>query len=185
MESIRRRLIITICLIALPILLIVGWYTMPYFFRELYYIKHDEGVYNEVELDKHFDISTKGFSKTYPYHNQYLMPAIVRFYFTKLNDDLKSRPPVDFSRKIQLYNLHLKAEILRNGKVCHTVIDTKDSPISYLSIHKKRYMALAYLPLSYQARFFKDTKLRLTVIQTDPRLDGCEGTLIVRPWLDH
>lgn len=181
MESIRRRLIITICLIALPILLIVGWYTMPYFFRELYYIKHDEGVYNEVELDKHFDISTKGFSKTYDYTNKYLMPAMVRFNFTKLNKYLDGINP----KKHQLYDLRLKAEIIRDDKVYSTAIDEKQSPITYKSIRKQRYIALAYLPISYQARFFKDTKLRLTVIQTDPRLDGCEGTLIVRPWLDH
>jgi hypothetical protein len=185
MGSNRRRITILLCLIILPILLIVGWYTMPYFFRELYYLKHDKGVCDEVVLDEHFDISTKGFSKTYDYSNKYLMPALSRFYFTKLNKGLSSRPPVDISQPIQLYDLQLKAELLRNEKVYHTVIGKEKLPISYAARRKQRFMSLAFLPISYRAKFFKDTQLRLTVIQTDPRLDGCEGTLIVRPRLSH
>ena len=152
---------------------------MPDAIRKLYYKTAETGVYDTIVSDPNFTFTVNGFSKTYDYHNQYLIPATLNIQLTKITDLLPVEP-----RDLFKVNLKVLVEILHKDKVVTGWINNVPVPIGFVigRGYRFRYIPLhKNIPTSYLAKFRDDVKIRITVLETDPNLKGCEGTLIIKP----
>lgn len=175
-NKLRKTIIL---LLVILLVLTACWYASPYGIRKVYYLNCDtENVYKYIVEDSNFPFSIEGFSKTYEYNNKYLMPAEVCIELTKVNELLTEVPP---KRKYIESFLRIKAEIFSNDDISNAVINNLHSSISYDATDRIQFFSFSYLPLSYRAKFLKDTKIRITVLKADPKFEGCEGTLIIKP----
>ncbi len=175
-----KKLIKTIIvLLVILLVLTVCWYASPYGIRKVYYLNCDtEGVYKYIVEDPNFPFSVEGFSKTYEYNNKYLMTAEVRIDLTKVNELLADVPQ---KREYIESFVRIKAEIFSNDDISNALVSNLKNGLGYKAIARIHYIGFSYLPLSYRARFLKDTKIRITVLKADPKFEGCEGTLIIKP----
>lgn len=176
-----NRTNIFICFV-LPVLLFVGWFFMP-LLGHIYYT-NAKGVRDPIITDDNFDFTTEGFSKTYPYSNKYLIPARAYVKLTKVNKLLPKDPTRGAVVKV---NFKVLVEIIHRGEVISELMYEKPIPVSYSISRRGRYRFLGIheIPISYLAKFYDDVKLRLTIVETDPVLFGCQGTLIIKPRLSH
>jgi hypothetical protein len=148
------------------------------------YYTNAEGVHDPIVTDENFDFTSKGFSKTYPYSNKYLLPTSVYVKLTKINKLLPKDPR---RGSLAIINLKASVEIIHEGKVVHSSIHEKPFMVSYVISRKERYRYIGFpdIPVSYLAKFQDDIKIRITIVETDPMLEGCEGTLIIKPNTSH
>lgn len=176
----KKLFLLCIVLLLIVFLVPIMWYNMPYPIRLHYYLKHYEGVRNNFIEDTQFDINQKDFSCTFDFNDKYVIPFVIEWHVTGYTDEI---PKDFFSAGYRAYKLKINAELIAGDKTLMSEETWQDVPISFIPRQDLQYFVLLRCSYPLSCKFRDDVKLRVTVIETDLRLKGLRGKLVVKPEL--
>ena len=178
----EKKIMWFVVAIIIILLLPLIWYSLPYQCREDYYrFRYGKELYEPILIIYDFDISEKGCSIEYDFYNNYVMPISIGWVFEDLPNAL---PNYSKSNKGMIFDLNLiiSVEIIVDGKSLVKSVSRDDIDVSYSWVSNDASIYIGKVDYPLRARFSNNVKIKLEVLETDERLIGGTGRLIIRPF---